>query len=57
MPAAARAAILFHQELASDDDPELDEWLTRIEDSEALAEDSTPAASGESGGSARGGGP
>jgi len=40
MPAAARAAILFEQEMASDDDPELDEWLARIESSAAFADDS-----------------
>jgi FAD/FMN-containing dehydrogenase len=45
MPAAARAAILFDQELTGDDDPELDEWLARIEASAALAEDSWMALS------------
>jgi FAD/FMN-containing dehydrogenase len=40
IPTAARAAILLEQELQSDDDPELDAWLTRIEESEALADDS-----------------
>ena len=40
MPRAARAAILFEQELAADDDPELDEWLARIESSAAFADDS-----------------
>ena len=40
IPGDARAAILFDQELASDDDPELDAWLERIEASRALAEDS-----------------
>jgi FAD/FMN-containing dehydrogenase len=40
VPLAARTAILFEQELQSEDDPELDLWVTRIEDSEALADDS-----------------
>jgi FAD/FMN-containing dehydrogenase len=40
IPFAARTAILFEQELQSDDDPELDAWIERIEDSQALAEDS-----------------
>jgi FAD/FMN-containing dehydrogenase len=40
IPAAGRAAILLEQELASDDDPEMDAWLERIEASAALAEDS-----------------
>jgi FAD/FMN-containing dehydrogenase len=40
IPAQARAAILFEQELASEDDPELDEWSARIEASGALATDS-----------------
>jgi FAD/FMN-containing dehydrogenase len=39
IPVEACAAILFEQELASDTDPELDEWLARIEASGALAED------------------
>jgi len=47
IPAGARAAILFDQELQTDDDPELDTWLDRIEASAALAGDSwmalTPA--------------
>jgi FAD/FMN-containing dehydrogenase len=47
IPARAQAAILFDQELASEDDPELDAWLERIENSAALADDSwmaiTPA--------------
>ncbi len=45
IPAAARAAILFDQELESDDDPELDRWLSRIEASAALADDSWMALS------------
>ena len=45
MPAAARACILFDQELAGDDDPELDRWLERMEASAALAEDSWMALS------------
>jgi FAD/FMN-containing dehydrogenase len=40
IPVAARAAILLEQELEAEDDPELDEWLARIEGSAALAEDS-----------------
>jgi len=40
IPPAARAAILFDQELAADDDPELDEWIARIESSAAFAGDS-----------------
>jgi FAD/FMN-containing dehydrogenase len=40
IPANAAAAILIEQELASDDDPELDRWLERIESSGALAEGS-----------------
>ena len=40
IPAAARAAILIEQELASEDDPEVDAWLERIESSGALAEES-----------------
>ncbi len=40
IPTGAGSAILFEQELQSDEDPELDVWLTRIEASEALAEDS-----------------
>lgn len=47
IPAEAGAAILFEQELASDDDPELDAWLERIEAAGALTEASwfatTPA--------------
>ena len=40
IPAAARAALLIEQELASEDDPEVDRWLERIETAGALAEDS-----------------
>jgi FAD/FMN-containing dehydrogenase len=40
IPNAASAAILFDQELASDDDPEIDAWAERIEASGALSEDS-----------------
>ncbi|HEY1495969.1 MAG TPA: FAD-linked oxidase C-terminal domain-containing protein, partial [Candidatus Solibacter sp.] len=41
IPAEARAAILFEQEMASEDDAELDLWLERIEGAPgALAEDS-----------------
>ncbi len=45
IPRAARAAILFDQELAADDDREIDEWSTRIEESGALANDSWVALS------------
>ncbi len=41
IPGEARAAILFEQEMASEDDAELDIWLERIEGAPgALAEDS-----------------
>jgi FAD/FMN-containing dehydrogenase len=40
IPLAARAAILFEQELEADEDPEVDAWVTRIEDSAALGDDS-----------------
>jgi FAD/FMN-containing dehydrogenase len=40
IPQGARAAILMEQEMDSDDDPELDRWIERIENSGALAEDS-----------------
>jgi len=40
IPGEARAALLVEQELASEDDPEVDRWLERIEASGALAEDS-----------------
>ena len=40
IPAAARAAILFDQEMASDDDPEVDLWLERLEGTPALLDDS-----------------
>ena len=36
IPREARAAILFDQELKSDNDPELDAWLSRIEAAGAL---------------------
>jgi len=38
IPAEARAAILFDQELTSEDDAEVDHWLDRIESSGALVE-------------------
>jgi FAD/FMN-containing dehydrogenase len=40
IPNAARAAILFDQELESDEDSEIDAWTERIEHVGALAEDS-----------------
>lgn len=40
IPAAAQAAILFEQELASDDDPEVDRWAARVESACALGDDS-----------------
>jgi FAD/FMN-containing dehydrogenase len=40
IPASARAAILMEQELASEDDDEIDRWIERIESSGALAEES-----------------
>ena len=40
IPAEARAAILFDQELESEDDPEIDSWLERLEGTGALEEDS-----------------
>jgi FAD/FMN-containing dehydrogenase len=45
IPTQARAAILFEQELASENDPELDAWSARIDDSGALANDSWVALS------------
>jgi FAD/FMN-containing dehydrogenase len=45
IPRQASAAILFEQELASEDDPELDEWSARIGASRALADDSWVALS------------
>jgi FAD/FMN-containing dehydrogenase len=45
IPAAARAAILFDQDLTSEDDAELDQWFGRIEASDALADDSWMALS------------
>ena len=44
MPHAARTALLIEQELASENSPEVDEWIERIESSGALAEDSWFAA-------------
>jgi FAD/FMN-containing dehydrogenase len=38
IPAEAGAAILFDQELSSDDDPEVDHWLDRIQSAGALVE-------------------
>jgi FAD/FMN-containing dehydrogenase len=38
VPAEAQAAILFDQELSSEDDPEVDLWLDRIEAAGALTE-------------------
>jgi FAD/FMN-containing dehydrogenase len=47
MPNQAKAVLLIEQELESEDDPEVDVWIERIEASGALAEDSwfatTPA--------------
>jgi FAD/FMN-containing dehydrogenase len=47
IPPEARAAILFDQELTSEDDPEVDAWLERVESAGALVEASwfatTPA--------------
>jgi len=40
IPQGAGAAILFEQEMDSEDDPALDAWLERIENSRALADDS-----------------
>lgn len=40
IPGAARAALLVEQELASEEDAEVDRWLERIEAAGALAEDS-----------------
>jgi FAD/FMN-containing dehydrogenase len=44
MPSQAKAALLIEQELESEDAPEMDEWIERIESSGALAEDSWFAA-------------
>jgi FAD/FMN-containing dehydrogenase len=38
IPPAARAAVLFDQELGSEDDPEIDAWVERIESAGALTE-------------------
>lgn len=40
IPPAAGAALLIEQELESDDDPEVDRWLDRIESARALTEES-----------------
>jgi FAD/FMN-containing dehydrogenase len=45
IPVEARAAILFEQELTSEDDGDLDAWSTRIVASGALADDSWVALS------------
>ena len=45
IPLQARAAILFEQELASEEDAELDAWSERIEASGSLADDSWMALS------------
>ena len=44
MPSQAKAALLIEQELDSEDAPEMDEWVERIESSRALMEDSWFAA-------------
>jgi FAD/FMN-containing dehydrogenase len=40
IPAKAKAAVLFEQELTSEDDPEVDAWVDRVEAANALGEDS-----------------
>jgi FAD/FMN-containing dehydrogenase len=40
IPGGARAAILFEQELAGDNDPEVDAWASRVETAKALGEES-----------------
>jgi FAD/FMN-containing dehydrogenase len=40
IPAQARAALLFEQELESEDDPAVDEWLERLEAAGALVDES-----------------
>jgi FAD/FMN-containing dehydrogenase len=40
IPAAAQAAVLFEQELTSQDDPEVDAWADRLESAHALSDDS-----------------
>jgi FAD/FMN-containing dehydrogenase len=40
IPPKAHAGILFEQELASEDDPEVDAWAERVEAAGALADDS-----------------
>lgn len=44
MPSQAKAALLIEQELDSEDAPEMDEWVERIERSRALMDDSWFAA-------------
>ena len=44
MPSQAKAALLIEEELDSEDAPEMDEWVERIESSRALMEDSWFAA-------------
>jgi FAD/FMN-containing dehydrogenase len=39
IPASAQAALVIEQELASEDDPETDAWVDRIEQAGALADD------------------
>jgi len=45
IPTAARAALLIERELESEDDPEVDAWVERIEISGALTDDSWVALS------------
>ena len=40
IPAGAESALLVEQELASEDDPEVDAWLDRVEQAGAFAEES-----------------
>jgi FAD/FMN-containing dehydrogenase len=40
IPAKAKAAVLFEQELASEDDPEVDAWADRVEAASTLGEES-----------------
>ncbi len=40
IPTGAHAAVLFEQELSSEDDPEVDSWADRVEAAHALADDS-----------------
>jgi FAD/FMN-containing dehydrogenase len=46
IPAQARAAILFEQELTGEDDQEIDAWAERVEAAHALVDDSWFALSG-----------